>query len=88
MSSHYLRRSGRIMPVGDTLHQVTDRLLSAGNCFSRAEQLVVINDQQITPILSSPELAGLLNQHVEFFFVDDEARENISRFRRRMAIPG
>ncbi|MEQ8790105.1 MAG: hypothetical protein RIC55_27665 [Pirellulaceae bacterium] len=63
------------MPVGDTLQQVTDQLLSTGNCFSRAEQLVVINDQQISPILSSPELAGLLNQHVEFYFVDDDAGE-------------
>ncbi len=66
--------------VGDTLHQVTDRLLAAGNCFSRAEQLVVINDQQITPILSSPELAGLLNQHVEFFFVDDEGEGEFKPF--------
>ena len=61
--------------VGDTLHRVTDCLLSAGNCFSRAEQLVAINDQQISPVLSSPELAGLLNQHVEFYFVKDEAGE-------------
>ncbi|MCI0333568.1 MAG: RepB family DNA primase [Planctomycetes bacterium] len=60
------------MPVGDTLHQVTDCLLSAGNCFSRAEQLVVINNDQISSILSSPELAGLLNQHVEFYFVDGD----------------
>ena len=63
------------MPVGDTLHQVTDCLLSAGNCFSRAEQLVVIHDQEIWSIITSPELAGLLNQHVEFFFVDDEEGE-------------
>ena len=60
------------MPVGDTLHQVTDRLLAAGDCFNRAEQLVVVNGETISPILSSPELAGLLNQYVEFFFVDDE----------------
>jgi len=63
------------MPVADTLCKVTDKLLAAGNCFSRTEQLVVINDQQISPVLSSAELAGLLNQHVEFFFVDDEAGE-------------
>jgi hypothetical protein len=60
-------------PVADTLRQVTDQLLSTGNCFSRADQLVVIHDQTITPILSSPELAGLLNQHVEFYFVEDDA---------------
>lgn len=63
------------MPVADTLAQVTDRLLTAGNCFSRAEQLVVIHDKQISSILSPPELAGLLNQHVEFYFVDDEEGE-------------
>src|SRR5690606_32237838 len=63
------------MPVGDTLRQVTDRLLAAGNCFSRAEQLVVIHDGQISPVLSPPEMSGLLNQHVEFYFVDDEAGE-------------
>jgi|GEM_PF-797740 len=63
------------MPVADTLCQVTDKLLAAGNCFSRTEQLVVINDQRISPVLSSPELAGLLNQHVEFYFVDEEAGE-------------
>jgi hypothetical protein len=61
------------MPVADTLSQVTDMLLAANNCFSRTEQLVVINDQQIAPVLSPPELAGLLNQHVEFYFVDGEA---------------
>jgi hypothetical protein len=63
------------MPVADTLCQVTDKLLAAGNCFNRTEQLVVINDQRISPVLSSPELAGLLNQHVEFYFVDEEAGE-------------
>ena len=63
------------MPVADTLHQVTDRLLATGNCFTRVEQLVVVNGEIISPILSSPELAGLLNQHVEFFFVDGETGE-------------
>jgi len=61
------------MPVADTLHQVTDKLLAAGDCFIRADQLVVVNAEQILPILTSPELAGLLNQHVEFYFVDEEA---------------
>ncbi|MFH1919274.1 MAG: hypothetical protein ABIP48_05215, partial [Planctomycetota bacterium] len=70
-----IRVAPQAMPVGDTLHQVTDRLLAAGNCFTRAGQLVVINDETITPILSSPELAGLLNQHVEFYFVNDKAGE-------------
>lgn len=63
------------MPVGDTLSCVTNHLLRAGNCFIRAEQVVVINDNGIRAVLSPPELAGLLNQHVEFYFVDDEGGE-------------
>lgn len=63
------------MPVADTLHEVTNRLLAAGDCFCRTEQLVVINDESIKPILSAAELAGLLNQHVEFFFAKDDAGE-------------
>jgi hypothetical protein len=49
--------------------------LAAGNCFNRVEQLVVVNDETISAILSSPELAGLLNHFVEFFFVDEEEGE-------------
>lgn len=64
-----------ITPVGDTMRQITDRLLEVGGCFSRAEQLVVVRDECITPVLSSAELAGLLNHYVEFFFVDDEGGE-------------
>jgi hypothetical protein len=63
------------MPVGQTLRQITDRLLAAANCFSRSEQLVVIHGEQLLPILSTPELAGLLNQHVEFYFVNEDGGE-------------
>jgi hypothetical protein len=63
----------QMTPVADTLHEVTDKLLAAGNCFIRSDQLVVINHEQILPILTSPELAGLLNQHCEFRFLDGEA---------------
>ncbi len=63
------------MPVGDTLSQVTDTLLGARNCFIRTDQLVVINGEQITPVLSATELAGLLNQHVEFYFSEDGSGE-------------
>jgi len=62
-------------PVSDTLRDVTTKLLDAGNCFSRAEQFVVIHDQQVRTILSSPELAGLLNEYVEFYFINDEEGE-------------
>lgn len=51
---------------------MTDRLLAAGNCYSRAQQLVAINDEQPSPILSPPKLSGLLSQLVEFSFIDDE----------------
>lgn len=63
----------RITPVGDTLRQITDHLVAAGDCFSRADQLVVINDETIIPILISAELGGLLSQHAEFFFGNEEA---------------
>jgi hypothetical protein len=62
-------------PVRDTLHQVTERLLATGRCFIRAEQFVVVHNDMITPILSSPELAGLLNEYVEFFYVDEDGGE-------------
>lgn len=63
------------MQVSYTFSRVTDHLLATGNCFSRAEQLVVVNAEEVTPILSSPELAGLLSQYVEFYFADDEGGE-------------
>jgi len=62
-------------PVGHTLHQVTDRLLATGNCFNRADQLVVVTKDTISAILSSQELAGLLNQYVEFYFAGEESGE-------------
>lgn len=61
--------------VLDTLQRVTNALLNAKNCFLRTEQLVVINSEQISSVISAPELAGLLNQHVEFYCVTDEGGE-------------
>lgn len=61
--------------VAVTMAQITDRMLQAGNCFNRAEQLVAIYGESISPILKPIELAGFLNQHVEFYFVDEEAGE-------------
>ncbi len=65
----------RTTPVSTTMGQITEHLLATGNCFNRAEQLVVVRDQSISPVLSSVELTGLLNQHVEFYFVSDEGGE-------------
>jgi hypothetical protein len=62
-------------PVYITMSRITDQLLAAGNSFSRVDQLVVINGETISSILSSPELAGLLNHYVEFYFIDDESGE-------------
>jgi hypothetical protein len=62
-------------PVACTCHQITDHLLSAGNCFNRADQLVAIYDEQISAIIAPSELSGLLNQYVEFYFKGDKAGE-------------
>ena len=61
----------QFMQVADTLYKVTDCLLAAGNCFSRAEQIVVINNQQITPIITVPELAGLPQSACGVLFQDE-----------------
>lgn len=63
-------------PIALTLAKTTNRLLAAGDCFSRADQLVEIRDGgEIRTVLSPPELAGLLNQHVEYFFVGETSSE-------------
>lgn len=59
-------------PVAETLCSITDHLLSAGDCFTRAQQLVVVHSEQIEAILSTAELSGLLNQHVEFYLVAEK----------------
>jgi hypothetical protein len=61
-----------MMPVADTLRRVTDQLRASDNAYIRADQLVVVHNESITPILSPPELAGLLNQLVEFYFPTSE----------------
>jgi hypothetical protein len=61
-------------PVGATMRAITDRLLAAGDCFRRADQLVRVTGAAIRPVLSAPELMGLLNHHVEFLFVAGEER--------------
>lgn len=61
------------LPVANTLANMTKQLLSAGNCYIRAEQLVVIHDGIIRTVLSAQELSGLLSEHVEFYFVEDDS---------------
>ncbi len=65
----------RTTPVATTMSQISEQLLATGSCFNRVEQLVVVRDQSISPILSSVELTGLLNQHVEFYIVSDDGGE-------------
>ena len=62
-----LHIDSRRTKVCKVLSRVTNSLLAAGNCFVRAQQLVVIRDDQISPVLTARKLAGLLNQHVEFY---------------------
>lgn len=62
-------------PVGATLRRITDCLLKTSDCYLRSQQLVVVHRDAITTIITPPEFAGLLNQHVEFFFVDKDGGE-------------
>lgn len=62
-------------PVATTMQQITSRLAASNCCYTRANQLVVVNGESISPILSPAELAGLLNQYVEFYFIKKEIGE-------------
>lgn len=62
-------------PVGETMSQITEHLVASGTCFSRAGQLVSVLDQDCTAVLSAAELAGHLNQMVEFFFIGPKSAE-------------
>lgn len=64
--SPIIKIDARSTPVAKTMREITDRLLAVGCCFVRADQLVLVHDQTLSPILEVPELAGLLNQYVEF----------------------
>jgi len=73
--SHTISINPKTTPVASTMGQITDRLLSTGCCFNRIGQLVVIRNENIDPVLSSAELTGLLNQHVEFKYISHEGAE-------------
>ncbi|MEX2170021.1 MAG: hypothetical protein WD851_11985 [Pirellulales bacterium] len=74
-SQSVIRIDSAQTPVAATMQRITDRLLEAGDCYIRADQLAVVSHENICAILSAAELAGLLNHHVEFFFVEGEAGE-------------
>ncbi|MBA2115572.1 hypothetical protein [Bremerella alba] len=67
-----IRIDPEITPVAITMGQITDRILKVGGCYVRVDQLTVIRGGEIMPILSSAELSGFLNHHVEFLWVDDK----------------
>lgn len=56
--------------VIDILAQITQVLMSAKICYLYCDQLVVVKGSSIHTILSAVELAGLLNEHVEFYVKD------------------
>ncbi len=56
------------MPVARTLAETTGILLATNQCYQRAQQLVVVQRGNISPVLDPNELAGLLSQHVEYYF--------------------
>ena len=62
-------------PVATTMEEITRRLVASNCCYTRANQMVVVNGESISPILSPAELTGLLNQFVEFYFVQNETGE-------------
>lgn len=61
--------------VGETLREITNVLKSVPGCHTRCAQLVVVRDTAIDSVLSPAELAGLLNEHVEFFYVSEKGGE-------------
>lgn len=63
------------MQIGEILHQATDVLLGSKTAFTRADQLVVVNNSNISAVLCSNKLKGLLSEHVEFRFHENDKSE-------------
>ncbi|WP_339907188.1 hypothetical protein [Symmachiella dynata] len=62
------------LPISLVFDQITDRLVSAGYCFTRADHLVAMrNDGNITTVVDSKGLAGLLSEMAECHFAGGEA---------------
>jgi hypothetical protein len=57
-----------ITPVAKTLAETTGILLATNHCYQRAQQLVVVQQDTITSVIDPNQLAGLLSQHVEYYF--------------------
>lgn len=63
------------VPVAETMGAITDVLLAARDCYRRTDQLVRVRDATITPVLSSAELAGLVNCYAEVLVVGESGPE-------------
>lgn len=55
--------------LADTFCQLTDELVRANRYYVRADQLVRVNGDDITSIMTASELAGAVSQHVEICLV-------------------
>ncbi|MEQ9588027.1 MAG: hypothetical protein RJS97_08745 [Parvibaculaceae bacterium] len=64
-----------IMEVSVVFQHITDVLLNTKTCYTRTGLTVVIRDDEIHTIMNSAELAGLLSQYCEFYFVGSRESE-------------
>lgn len=62
-----------INPITQTLRRITDTLLNQQTTYTRAGQCVALRGQDLVVIGTFNELAGHLNQYVEFYFRDEKA---------------
>lgn len=60
------------MQVDSAMQQITDQFLKIGGCYTRADQFAVVRGNAIRTILTTAELLGVLNKHLEFYFVDSD----------------
>lgn len=64
------------VPVAHTVRAITAALVAAGDCYTRAGQLVRVDpDGTICPALTHPELSGLLNAAAEVLCAREEGTE-------------
>ncbi|MCZ2342032.1 MAG: hypothetical protein LC104_09590 [Bacteroidales bacterium] len=65
----------KTLPVAETLQILTDVLLEAGDCYRRTGQVVRVAGTDIIPVLTPPELSGLVNRHAEVVMTTDDGPE-------------
>ncbi|MDX1963860.1 MAG: hypothetical protein SFX18_11945 [Pirellulales bacterium] len=67
--------------VRTTLAAITDRMLESKECYTRSEKLVVIREGSIVFVNSASELAGLMNEYVEFVYQIVSEKSNKSEYK-------